>query len=211
MILIADSSSGILPILIVSIAWIVREVAGLVIKGVSARLGKVFYNSRKCGFYCTVQTEDNRKVEAWFLPEFGWENEQKFPLQIEGELINDTGTPVIYVKPKLRFIGPESTKLVHNNPTVQVDGKTTNTISIPSHGYAELRISIDIPREILNKYAQTIPFLNAETLSGKKHSFRLYSCSFYGRPIVAWPRKGDRLIVVGKTELKNRTELSSPD
>ncbi len=191
MVAMGTGNTGFFAVILVAILWVLREIAGLVFKRVAARVGKIGFVPKECGFFCEVETKEGTKVDSLFRPDNMFLDKQVLPLRITGDLYNSSETQVLFTNPVIRFVHPTGTKVTYKDPAVFVNGCEASTITVPAHGFSQLKIFVKIYRDALrDTYAQTIPFLNVSTVSGSTRSFRLSSVSFYGDPIAVWPREG---------------------
>ena len=153
-------------------------------------MGPIEFVPKACGFYSLSETEDGRTLRGLFHPDNMFLDRDPLPLYCEGDIVNDTDTPLVLREPRITFLHPGGSRIVHRNPKMQVEGSEVATVTVPAHGVSEISITIPIHRDDLAEtYAETIPVLHLTSPAGRKFEFRLDSSSFYGRNIVVWPRK----------------------
>ena len=172
-----------------------------IVKQIFANIGPLHYIERDCGFLATVHLEDGRAVEALtHEPDIAAPKSLAVPLTIRGEVINESDATRILLAPKIIFVHVSGRQEIYANPEFEVAGKEAASVSLPPRSTTVVTVRAPLPKNSLDRYAQTLPLLEFPFPGGKKKvHFRASGISFYGEPSAYWPKEGDTPVTYGNS------------
>jgi hypothetical protein len=180
--------------------WLLREIAGAIIKRFEARAGATGFIPTGFGFFALAELEDGRKLETETREPWRVDPQAlSYPLTLKGELFNDTDTDLLLLNPRIIFVHPVREPFLHSNPRLSVSGVEARSVTVPSHSSVPIRMVMLVGRDELTRmYADTLPRLEFTTPGGRTLEYRGANSSSFGENIAVWSRVGERPVLIPK-------------
>lgn len=185
---------------------LVAETAREVVTRVAARLGRVTYVRRDCGFFGNATLEDGSTVETRFMdPKKLCPDALAYNLLIRGTLINDTAATQFFSEISVEFFKPSGHSITWRDPKVVVGGSEVLVLALQPSSATDVTVAVPIPAPSLFKdFSQALPILVLRSETGKTLRFRASSTSFYGYPMAVWPRTGELPVAMNPSSASER-------
>ena len=190
--------------LVVLFAWLIREIAGPIIKSIRNRMGGFDYVfSSRTFFKKNLLPEFDIQEIPFYPQEEDVKNIISMRVVFRGVFYNNTSSQITLRDLCIDFYGPDGIRITHGNPYISFGDKSGHLIqSIAPKSYCDVFISTQIsPEDLKTLYKNVVPVLQGTTFKGERLYFPLTPGELWGPPGVRWNKRKKRVVTPQQSRL----------